>query len=63
MISGELFGQTTQLIGGAWSEQGAHTRLCQGKVPDRLQQVEENREGHKVENERFERVHHVKQLD
>ena len=45
MIPGELFGQTSQLIGGASSEQGAHTRLSQGKVPHSLQQVEENREG------------------
>ena len=62
-MAGELFGQTSQLIGGASSEQGAHTRFSQGKVPHSLQQVEGNREGHGVENERLERVYHVEQLE
>lgn len=63
MIPGELFGQSRQFIGVTLLEQGAHTWLSQGQVPDCLQQVEQNHDGHSVEDERFERVHHLEQRD
>ena len=61
MVPGQGLGQTGKFICVASLEQDAYTSLSQGKVPDRLQQVDENRNGHRVEHESFQRVDHLEQ--
>ena len=59
MIPGQLFRQTSQLVGIAATEQGGQTGFPQGKMPHSLEQVKENRERYRVENESFKRVDHL----
>ena len=63
MVPRQCLGQISYLLEGAPSEQGAHTVFPQGKMPQRLQKVKWDREGHGVQHQRLQRVHHVEQLD
>ena len=54
----QRLGQVGQFHSTASPEQGAQTRLSDGEMPDCLELVEQNHEGHGRENELFQRLHH-----
>ena len=53
VVPRELVRQIPQFVRAAPPEQGAHTGLSQGQVPDGFEQVKHNREGHGVQHQCF----------
>ena len=58
VIPRQRFGQMGHLICPAPPKQGSQTRLADGKVPERFQQVEEDHKRHGRENEIFQGLDH-----
>ena len=58
VIPRQRFGQMGHLICLAPPKQGSQTRLADGKVPERFQQVEEDHKMHGRENEIFQGLDH-----
>ena len=61
VVPRERFSPRSQFFMGASPEQGTETLMAHRQVVQYLQHVDENRNWHREQNQRLERVHHLEQ--